>query len=78
MHHYSPAVVCLWLFVQLELYSALSLDYAVVVAMSCFCMCYANNTMIIISGSSVQFNYTHCTWSDNSHHSEEAVAILEL
>ena len=31
----------LWLFVQLELYSALSLDYAVVVAMSCFCMCYA-------------------------------------
>ena len=26
---------------QLELYSALSLDYAVVVAMSCFCMCYA-------------------------------------
>ena len=28
----------LWLFVQLELYSALSLDYAVVVAMSCFCM----------------------------------------
>ena len=27
----------LWLFVQLELYSALSLDYAVVVAMSCFC-----------------------------------------
>ena len=55
-------------------YSALSLDYAVVVAMSCFCMCYA----IIILGSSVQFNYTHCTWSDNSHHSEEAVAILEL
>ena len=36
------------------------------------------NTMIIISGTSVQFNYTHCTWSDNSHHSEEAVAILEL
>ena len=63
----------LWLFVQLELYSALSLDYAVVVAMSCFC-----STMIIISGSSVQFNYAHCTWSDNSHHSEEAVAILEL
>ena len=31
----------LWLFVQLELYRALSLDYAVVVAMSCFCMCYA-------------------------------------
>ena len=31
----------LWLFVQLELYSALSLDYAVVVTMSCFCMCYA-------------------------------------
>ena len=40
----------LWLFVQLELYSALSLDYAVVVAMSCFCMCLCN-TMIIISGS---------------------------
>ena len=34
----------LWLFVQLELYSALSLqlDYAVVVAMSCFCM-YSDN-----------------------------------
>ena len=28
--------------------------------------------------AAVQFNYTHCTWSDNSHHSEEAVAILEL
>ena len=64
----------LWLFVQLELYSSLSLDYAVVVAMSML-----RNTIIIISGSSVQFNYTHCTWSDNSHHSEEAVAsILEL
>ena len=45
---------------------------SIVVAMSCFCMCYA-----IISGSSEQFNYTHCTWSDNSHHSEEAVAIQQ-
>ena len=66
------------------MHAAISLEAAMLAAStsvcstSCFMQIWVVNSTINSRGFRTSVLHTHCTWSDNSHHSEEAVAILEL